>query len=556
MKKLLFASALCATAALFADPINSTGFESFPPNTTPSGKTDTGASSGDQVHFYFLYEADNSSEDASVVKAYGVDDNLPAFSYLPQCGVPDFFKQDQANNQYLDLSTEGGTLWRSINDTGNGSTLGDPIDLANDLEGKSVFFDTMVQFTPTEDGDTPTVAADDKLAIWLNVNESGETNLCALAAVFECGGTPYATNFILQTATPVLPNQWYRLTVEAIADVAGGEEVPGFKIYLDGQRLGSDKQAVTWTEGLEPRDFEEPEFVKDVVTDKAVFCSLTVIRDGAGYGATISGVGFKGSGKLDDLSIGTDVPAFLGVTTIDFTLTWGEGVTAVSYTLSSDLTTTNTLTSGTAVQLAPGDGTATIELIPTFDTGYEFDKVTMGETDFSSLTFAIPGVTTNATLFAKTAATAYPTYINTSDATITAKYDAWKAGVGCDDSTASAYLNQFLLNVDETTTVGDAALTITEIKENATAGWDITIGCTVSGAALTGTVGQTIVCNGYLAVSYTDDLTGTWTTENIAVTAVDATAGTVTVNVNKANAKFMKVSLTAAPAAASAPAGE
>ena len=67
---------------------------------------------------------------------------------------------------------------------------------------------------------------------------------------------------------------------------------------------------------------------------------------------------------------------------------------------------------------------------------------------------------------------------------------------------------------------------------------------------LTGTVGETIVCNGYLAVSYTDSLTGTWTTENIPVTAVDATTGTVTVNVNKANAKFMKVTLTAAPQAA------
>ena len=549
MKKLLFASALCATAALFADPINSIGFEDFPLNTPIGTKTDDGESTGGVT--YFLYEADNSSEDASVVKAYGVDDNLPTFSYLPQCGVPDFFKNDQANARYLDLSTEGGTLWRSVNNTGHGDELGAAWDVATD---GTIFVDTMVQFTPTEDGDTPAVATDDKLAIWLNVNESGETNLCALAATYDVSATTLqTTNFILHTAAPVLPNQWYRLTVEAIADVAGGEEVPGFKIYLDGQALTSDFQVVTWDEGDQPS--YDSASLDDVVTKKIVFCALP---DGNGNVrvASISGVGFKGSGKLDDLSIGTDVPAFLGVTTIDFTLTWGEGVTAVSYTLSSDLTTTNTLTSGTAVQLAPGDGTATIELIPTFDTGYEFDKVTMGETDFSSLTFAIPGVTTNATLFAKTAATAYPTYINTSDATITAKYDAWKAGVGCDDSTASAYLNQFLLNVDETTTVGDAALTITEIKENATAGWDITIGCTVSGAALTGTVGQTIVCNGYLAVSYTDDLTGTWTTENIAVTAVDATAGTVTVNVNKANAKFMKVSLTAAPAAAPAPAGE
>ena len=190
-----------------------------------------------------------------------------------------------------------------------------------------------------------------------------------------------------------------------------------------------------------------------------------------------------------------------------------------------------------------------IELIPTFETDYEFDKVTMGETELG-LTFAIPGVTTNATLVAKAAAPAYPTYIDTTDTAIKAKYDAWKQAVGFDDSSTSTHLNQFLLNVDESATVGDTALEITEIKQNATAGWDITIGCSLDGVALTGTVGETIVCNGYLAVSYTDDLTGTWTTENIPVTAVDATTGTVTVNVNKANAKFMKVTLTAAPQAA------
>ena len=547
MKKLLFASALCATAALFAAPINSIGFENFPLNTPIGTKTDAGDATGGTT--YFFYEADNSSEDASVVKAYGVDDNLPTFSYLQQCGVPDFFKNDQANDRYLDLSTEGGTLWRSVYDTAHGDAFLETLDLTT---AGNLYIDTMVQFTPTEDGDTPQLGTDDKMAIWLNVDEtSGDTNLCIRAAYIGDSDPEVKTFTVPVLQKEVLAGTWYRLTVQIIPDVMAGTDVPlpGFKVFLDGVALATDQKCMSADRIGAVRGADSA--LADDIDASKVFVSLT------GYASTtIQGVGFKGSGKLDDLSIGTDVPAFLGVTTIDFTLTWGEGVTAVSYTLSSDLATTNTLTSGTAVQLAPGDGTATIELIPTFDTGYEFDKVTMGETDFSSLTFAIPGVTTNATLFAKTAAAAYPTYINTSDATITAKYDAWKAGVGCDDSTASAYLNQFLLNVDEATTVGDAALTITEIKENATAGWDITIGCTVSGAALTGTVGQTIVCNGYLAVSYTDDLTGTWTTENIAVTAVDATAGTVTVNVNKANAKFMKVSLTAAPAAAPAPAGE
>ena len=72
-------------------------------------------------------------------------------------------------------------------------------------------------------------------------------------------------------------------------------------------------------------------------------------------------------------------------------------------------------------------------------------------------------------------------------------------------------------------------------------GWDITVECTISGVDLSGTVGTAKAGNGYLAVSYTDDLGGTWTTENINITA--SANGKVTVTVNKSGAKFMKVKL-------------
>ena len=91
------------------------------------------------------------------------------------------------------------------------------------------------------------------------------------------------------------------------------------------------------------------------------------------------------------------------------------------------------------------------------------------------------------------------------------------------------------------TEVPDAGLKITDIAKNATAGWDITVECAVAGVALTGTAETAKVCNGYLAVSYTDDLNGTWTTENIDIASV--ADGKVTVTVNKPNASFMKVKL-------------
>ena len=134
---------------------------------------------------------------------------------------------------------------------------------------------------------------------------------------------------------------------------------------------------------------------------------------------------------------------------------------------------------------------------------------------------------------------AYPTYLTDADADVKAAYDTWKVANGAD--TESAYENQFLVNAAPATTVSSNALAITAIEQNETAGWDITVECTVQGVDLTGTVGTAKAGNGYLAVSYAADLTGPWTTENINITAV--ANGKVTVNVNKSGAKFMKVKL-------------
>ena len=136
---------------------------------------------------------------------------------------------------------------------------------------------------------------------------------------------------------------------------------------------------------------------------------------------------------------------------------------------------------------------------------------------------------------------AYPTYLTDADADVKAAYDTWKVTNGAD--TNSEYENQFLVNAAPATVVPATALAITAIEQNATAGWDITVECTVQGVDLSGTVGTAKAGNGYLAVSYAADLTGPWTTENINITA--SANGKVTVNVNKSGAKFMKVKLSA-----------
>ena len=262
MKKLLFACVCAATVAAFADPLNKVGFEGYAAGTSELGlKTDDGTETG---QFFWWYEAANGSTDGSQVKAYGGEENLPAFVYAPFCGVPDFFKQDETNTRYLELSTEGGTLWRSVYDAGSAHDgPGDP----ESLDTESIYVDTLVQFTPTEDGEIPqleqtedstpdTPMYKDKLALWLNVDATDEehpvTNLCVYAAVCSAeDGSIFPTKFTLTNAPKINPETWYRLTVKIIPGVAAYRSVPGFMIYIDGVLMQSDVAGIIAESDLE-----------------------------------------------------------------------------------------------------------------------------------------------------------------------------------------------------------------------------------------------------------------------------------------------------------------
>ena len=174
-----------------------------------------------------------------------------------------------------------------------------------------------------------------------------------------------------------------------------------------------------------------------------------------------------------------------------------------------------------------------------FDTALATPTYAITAAEGLTLTDATSG--TVKTYTATAPAPAYPTYLDGDDTAITGAYNTWKETYSADGDSSKE--DQFVLNVAPATVVPDNALSITEIVQNETAGWDITVECTMFGVDLSGTVGTARVLNGYLAVSYTDDLGGTWTTENIAITA--SANGKVTVNVNKSGAKFMKVKLTA-----------
>lgn len=302
MKNLTFALACASTFALFAEiKAPPAGFEEYEAGAKVANAVEPGSQ-----FTYWLYEGASGSEDGSTVKAYG-GDNLAA----PTTG-------DAAGDKYLELSTEGGTLWRSLAE-GNttGTDIADKLGAAQALPAGGLYIDTMVQFTPTEDGGAPETTGGDKLAIWLNVDSSSGapvTNLMVKAGhVYRDGSEAVdPMTFVLEGTSGVVPGTWYRLTVKAIPDVTKSivdghrnTGVTGYQILLDGQALSTtatvfESSYINWAyeDWLEDAD-------RNLLQSGTVFAGL----DGFVTASTLQAVGFKGSGALDNLSISETAPS-------------------------------------------------------------------------------------------------------------------------------------------------------------------------------------------------------------------------------------------------------
>ena len=570
MKKLMFAAALVASAAAFADPINAVAFEGVDDyQTNVQGGL-----------FYFAGDSDSSV----VTNTSSSTEKRTAY-----------YAESQ-NANYLALDTEGGTLWRSINELSESETTPVTYGLGavTNVAATGTYLDTLVQFTVTED-EAPTVGEGDKLAIWLQADE-GTTNLMVKAGLINDLGTITETNFTLNAT--VIPGVWYRLTVKALEDFTDNEGLPGFQIYLDGTLLTSSTPTLTseYLEILGPDDVDDSHYA-DIVAGK-YFASLQT-------DATLQGVGFQGTGAVDEI-VWTEENPF-PAETVEFTLTYTAGdanvtLGAVTYTVDggeAQTPTENKIPDGATVSIAA----------PTFATGYQLGTfttntvavaspsfpytftmtadmtvaitsaiqtftltvptvehatatVTVGGSPASGNTFNYGTVvdvvwaadsgyqitangtqqftmTSDQSVVAPTveAVASYPTYVG-DDATLQSQYNTWKTTNGADSD--STHEKQFLLNVAANTTVADDALQIDSITENATAGWDIVVSTTVTGAALSD--GSTTTYNGYLLVKAADTLAGLATATPVAYPVTAVTGGKVSITVT--SGKFMKVELT------------
>ena len=354
MKKLMFATALVASAAAFADPINAISFEGYSADATVGNTADTPDTSGGDNGMYFYFEGD---QDGSLVKAFGSGEGQIA---APGITRPLYFASASQGN-YLELNTEGGILWRSIN-TLNSDTSVQPtaysLGNAEPIAADGIYLDTLVQFTPTEDGNPPEVTQDDKLAIWLNVDSSGSapvTNLMVKAGWVDDNGdatSTSVTNYTLVTQSPVMAGQWYRLTIKAIPDVTKcmaknaaryNTGFTGFEIYLDGVQLAADTtgfaKGAAFSDGYIDLALDtDPSYGwlnqsisadADLVTylqSGKVFPSLL----GDETTSTLQGVGFKGSGALDDIVWTEEDPFAGGTGGDDYHVSIGDAIVPIT----------------------------------------------------------------------------------------------------------------------------------------------------------------------------------------------------------------------------------
>ena len=365
MKKHLCATALLASSAafgiVFVEP-NAISFEGYTGATALllENGVEYDEEGYEKAEPHFFYDGGAGGTDASLVKTFGGDNRA-----APAITRPLFFATATPNDNYLEVDTSTGILWRSFeqaSDQGMGE--------AKVIDDGGTYVDTLIQFTPVPAAVPFEMGADDKLAIRLQIDTSGGTpvtNLIVRAAYVDDDGhetTVVATNYTLNTASPVVPGQWYRLTVKALADVTQCQErsvdpagFTGFEIYLDGVLLS----AVTPTFGAGYMSYASNESGwldadgdADLITylqSGKVFPSLL----GATADATIQAIGFQGEGAVDDIVMadGSPFPAVeIGDVTYDsLEEALAEAQEEDTLTLLQDITLTQGLVFDSTVAL-------------------------------------------------------------------------------------------------------------------------------------------------------------------------------------------------------------
>lgn len=380
----------------------STGFEKLP--LGQSLKEPINVLDNDNQISYFWYAGENPDDNESEIVAFTGD--LPVKGR--PTGVKNFTGADIGESrQALQVSTGTDPLLRTF----NGTSAQGPV-VYNTPLGEVTYVDTLVQFTVTPSTDTVTPGKDDKLMIYLKETASTATGDDGVAVVttathlvvqagylaFDAAGAPSVTPKEYKANLGVVPGKWYRLTVAAIPGIATaegkGEGFIGFRVSLDGEVLTFDSMTYLDTDDGAAFDYlDENSEYQTPVDQMQILLSLQALNSQASNKKSLHAVGFAGEGLVDDLVVTTTDPS---AEVVNFMLTAGENVTAVSYTIG---TQSYTLNSGMQYDVAKG---STIEITSVeYAEGYEYASYT--STGLTLVSF--DGITGSFTVTANEAAT-------------------------------------------------------------------------------------------------------------------------------------------------------
>ncbi len=288
MKKILTVTvaasmALCATAA--EGFLSGTSFEALPEGSNLiKGANDAGEVNQDNVCYWSTdaWQTENPADYEGFFVVTNLSDDA-----VYAGNRPEEWADLTTNTKALAIDTDK-PLNRFINDPD-----GDEIT-PESVSDKSVFFDSVVQFTATDAA--PSISGDDRLLVWLysspeDVSETNKglfnettpiTTLVVTAREYEqIGGvvSPYTTNYCVAAENvSISPDEWHRLTIKAFVS-DDDEEQALFNVFVDGKKVSAEG-------------------------GKSDFISL---KDGD---SNIVGVAFDGKGMVDDIAFTTTAPSF------------------------------------------------------------------------------------------------------------------------------------------------------------------------------------------------------------------------------------------------------
>lgn len=299
MKRLLLSLTAALALGAYADTgdYGGTGFESLTPgNALDITKDDT----GDDGAGFWAGEGEEFgviSNHTEAVEVAGLD----------------------GKNNYLKFEADS-TLYRYAIDNAQPTRT---IDVSNKA---GIYFDSLVQFTGSEEIMVNNEADRAKLAVWLYQCDTEDgaygigTNLIVTAGYLNSANSSTATNYV---TTLNLTEGWHRLTVKMIPEIGTDTGVAGFVVFVDGVEVQNAEVKGDVGSVMDALNATAAKWA-----DKnALFPSM--ISTGAKDAQTFECVGFKGQGALDELLVTENAPDFAADSTF-FTLNWDAGLASLT----------------------------------------------------------------------------------------------------------------------------------------------------------------------------------------------------------------------------------